>query len=285
VKRTLFVSDLDGTLLTHDAKLPEGAAERINALTEKGVMITYATARTVRSVAFILEEINFSHEGAAPVALMNGVLVRDMKEGRYIRSAILERTAAEKVFAAIRASGALEPFVYAVDESSPVDGDPLVTYYHGVANDAMRDFMDERIRRFGKPFIRITTLDEIAGDIVYFAVIGDEDNIRRTAAEVGKIAGIRLTYYRDAYADDVWYLEIFDESASKKHALQFLRAYTGAERVVVFGDNYNDLPMFEEADAAVAVRNAVEDVKKAADFITGDVVEFIENYVNNGDAI
>lgn len=285
MKRTLFVSDLDGTLLTHDAKLPEGAAGRINALTREGVMVTYATARTVRSVAFILEDIDFTLPGAVPAALMNGVLVRDMKKGRYIRSAVLDRTKAAAVYSAVRSSGALEPFVYAVDESNPVEGDPLVTYYHGIANDAMRDFMNERIERFGKPFIRISSTDEIAGDIIYFAVIGDESNIRRTTAEVGKIDGIRLTCYRDAYAENVWYLEIFDESASKKHALRFLREYTGAERVVVFGDNYNDLPMFEEADIAVAVENAVDEVKKAADFITGDVVGFIENYVNNGERI
>ena len=285
MKRTLFVSDLDGTLLTPDAKLPEGAAERINALTEQGTMITFATARSIRSVGFILEGIDFSKEGAVPAALMNGVLVRDMKSGRYIRSSVLCRSKAERIFDVVRSSGILEPFIYTLDESAPVNGDPLVTYYTEIANDAMRDFVDERVNRYGKPFVKIGAVSEIPGDIVYFAVIGGEEPIRKTAEEISAIEGVHLTYYRDAYSENVWYLEIFDETASKKHALQFLREYTGAEHVVVFGDNYNDLPMFEEADIAVAVANAVEEVKKAADFITGDVVGFIENYVNNGDMI
>lgn len=277
--KILFVSDLDGTLLTPDAKLPTGAADRINALTQSGVMITYATARTIRSVSFILGDIDFTAEGSAPVALMNGVLVRDMKQGSYIRSAVLPSDIAEKVYCAVKAVEGLEPFIYAVDNSAPINGDPLATYYFSVTGKIMQDFMDERIERFGKPFIRINSLSEIRGDIVYFAVLGDEEKIRRAAAETQKLSSVHLTYYRDAYSENVWYLEIFHESASKKHAVQFLREYTGAGRVIVFGDNLNDLPMFEEADLSVAVENAAPQVKEAADFITDDVVSFIENYI------
>jgi threonine dehydrogenase-like Zn-dependent dehydrogenase len=43
----------------------------------------------------------------------------------------------------------------------------------------------------------------------------------------------------------------------------------GAERVVVFGDNVNDLPMMQEATHAVAVGNAIEQVRQAADEVIG----------------
>ena len=281
MKKTLFVSDLDGTLLTPDAKLPSGAAERINALTQSGVMITFATARTIRSVSFILGDIDFTADGSAPVALMNGVLVRDMKKGCYIRSAVLPSDTAETVYRAVTSVKGLEPFIYAVDNSAPINGDPLATYYFSITGPIMQDFMDERIERFGKPFIKISSLSEIGGDIVYFAILGDEEKIRRAAAEAEKLSGIHLTYYRDAYSENVWYLEIFHESASKQHAVHFLREHTGAECVIAFGDNLNDLPMFEEADVSVAVTNAAPQVKEAADFITDDVVSFIENYIKS----
>lgn len=283
MKKTLFVSDLDGTLLTPNAELTSDAAARINKLTEQGVMITYATARTVRSVSFILGDVDFTNVGAAPVALMNGVLVRDMVKGEYISSAVIPHHTAEQIYAAVTQEHDLEPFIYAIDNSAPVNGDPLATYYFSLANSTMQQFMDERIERFGKPFIKITSLSETAGDIVYFAVLGDEVKIRRAAERAEKISGIQLTYYRDSYNEHVWYLEIFHESASKKHAVRFLREYTGAEHVVVFGDNLNDLPMFAEADTSVAVQNAKPEVKKAADCITDDVVAFIEEYTKNGD--
>lgn len=279
MKKTLFISDLDGTLLTPDAKLPDDVAARINRLTAEGVMISYATARTVRSVSHILSRINFSLPGAKPVALMNGVLVRDMQNNKYLRAAVLKRDTAAQILDAISSVEGLEPFLYAIDNASPIDGDPLVTYYRRITNNAMESFMNERIERFGKPFLKISNLNEVHGDIVYFAILGDASAICRAAALVEKIPGTRCTYYRDAYNADIWYLEIFDTSASKKHAVTYLKALCGADKVVCFGDNRNDLPMFEAADIAVAVSNAVDEVRKAADFVTADVVGTIENIV------
>ena len=74
---TLFVSDLDGTLLTPESTLPTGAVAKIRALTERGVRLTYATARTIRSAAFILAGVPYT----APVSLMNGTFLRDMDRG------------------------------------------------------------------------------------------------------------------------------------------------------------------------------------------------------------
>ena len=48
-----------------------------------------------------------------------------------------------------------------------------------------------------------------------------------------------------------------------------LKAISGADRVVAFGDNINDIPMLREADVAVAVENAVPEVKRIADVIIG----------------
>ena len=90
---TLFVTDLDGTLLTPDATLPEGAAEAVWDLHRHGVHLTYATARTIRSAAFILEGLPFP----APIALMNGVLMRDMNEGRYVDSNLLSPEMADRI--------------------------------------------------------------------------------------------------------------------------------------------------------------------------------------------
>ncbi|MDE6134546.1 MAG: HAD family hydrolase, partial [Muribaculaceae bacterium] len=46
-----------------------------------------------------------------------------------------------------------------------------------------------------------------------------------------------------------------------------LKERTGADRLMVFGDNLNDIPMFEVADVAVAVGNALPEVKAAADVV------------------
>ncbi|ACB08637.1 MULTISPECIES: Cof-type HAD-IIB family hydrolase [unclassified Thermotoga] len=66
------------------------------------------------------------------------------------------------------------------------------------------------------------------------------------------------------------YLEIVPENVDKGKALRFLRERMGwkKEEIVVFGDNENDLFMFEEAGLRVAMGNAIDKVKEAADVVT-----------------
>ena len=108
--------------------------------------------------------------------------------------------------------------------------------------------------------------------------IGDGDKIRAINDRILTLPDLNTACYKDSYAD-VWYLEVFSALASKKHAVEFLKKYTHARRIVCFGDNLNDLPMFEAADVSVAVENAADPVKKIADHVTDDVVGFIEDYI------
>ena len=276
-KKTLFISDLDGTLLDRYAALPHESAQKLNQLAKDGAMITYATARTIRSVTHILGEIDFSADSCCPIALMNGVLIRDMKLGKYVSAAVIEKNTAAEIIRIFDAAGA-EPFIYTIDENDSVDGDPLHTYYRRVINEPMRRFLDERVGKYQKPFLKLDSLSDVQGDIIYCCVIGGEELIRKSADSIAGLKGIRYTYYRDSYDEDTWYLEVFDESASKAHAVDFLRKYTGADEIVCFGDNMNDLPMFERSDIRVAVEGAVGEVKKRADHTVKSVPDFIEKY-------
>ncbi len=270
---TLFISDLDGTLLDKNAALPEGYVERLNALTDRGVRITYATARTVRSVSRILHGVNIP----IPMALMNGVLVRDMQQGEYVHSAALPTDSLPQILEAFSREG-IEPFLYTIDTDDILDGDPLKTYYRAITTPPMRAFMEERVVRYKKPFLQIDDMSKACGEPIYICAIGDGDKIRAINDRVRTLHDLNTACYKDSY-DDVWYLEVFSALASKKHAVEFLKKYTHARRIVCFGDNLNDLPMFEAADVSVAVENAADPVKKIADHVTDDVVGFIEDYI------
>jgi len=54
MKKTVYISDLDGTLLTSDAEISAKSAEIINRLISKGMLFTVATARSVSSSKRIL---------------------------------------------------------------------------------------------------------------------------------------------------------------------------------------------------------------------------------------
>jgi len=276
-KTTLFITDLDGTLLTPQAELPEGAKEYIKFFYENGIKLTYATARTIRSAEHILSGIPFS----APIGLMNGVLMRDMVSGRYVESNIFPQYIAEKIS---EISG--EPFVYTLSED-----DQLLTSYRRLKNVYMEEFIKERADRYGKPFRKIENLGNLAAEgkrIIYFCYLDTKEELTPVYEAVSSLkdadgkTAVKCAFYEDHYREGLWYLEVFAATASKAFVCRKLREITGAETIVAFGDNDNDLPMFEESDYAFAVEDATERLKNAADGVIPGrlgVLEFIKNHI------
>lgn len=263
---TLFLSDLDGTLLTRESVLPEGGVEKIRALSDRGVRLTYATARTIRSAAFILAGVPYP----APVSLMNGTFLRDMTRGVYLKKHVIDRRAAEKIL-----RYPAEPFIYTLD-----DADELFTAYRRLANPAMAAFMRERIERYNKPFRKLEGgLPE--GVIVYFCYLDTHTALSPVYNALRENPAVQCAFYLDHNDADTWYLEVFAADASKGNAVQELREVTGCKTIVAFGDNYNDIPMLTAADHAVAIDTAPSEVRAAADDTTSSgmgVLDWIEEH-------
>ena len=56
-KRTLYVTDLDGTLLDNNSRISERSVKILNGLVDRGVMFTSATARTPATVVWECESV------------------------------------------------------------------------------------------------------------------------------------------------------------------------------------------------------------------------------------
>ncbi|MDE6322776.1 MAG: HAD hydrolase family protein [Paramuribaculum sp.] len=104
--------------------------------------------------------------------------------------------------------------------------------------------------------------------VLQFA-IGEAERIYAVAEQLRNRIGCAVSAYPDIFHHDLAMLEIFAPGVSKAAATERLRSLTGADEVVVFGDNLNDLPMMAVADRAIAVGNALEAVRDAADEIIG----------------
>lgn len=66
------------------------------------------------------------------------------------------------------------------------------------------------------------------------------------------------------------FIDIMHQESSKGNALHFMAHHLGvpAEFVMAIGNYYNDLDMIRYAGMGVAMGNAPEDIKQAADFVT-----------------
>ena len=71
--RTLYVTDLDGTILNHDQRVSEKSIAILNRLMEKGLLLTYATARSIVSSTVVTEGLRIT----TPVITSNGVSIID----------------------------------------------------------------------------------------------------------------------------------------------------------------------------------------------------------------
>ena len=269
----LFVSDLDGTLLDKNAELPAYSLSVLNELIDKGMHFTVATARTFATVGKILAGLKMN----VPVILMNGVLVRDVKSGEYVFKATIEKQAVEKIVNALHKHN-LYGFMYTVDNND------MIAYYEKIATEAMKSFYEERKHKYYKAFLQTDDFRNVDSDIVYFSLLNTESILRPLYEEICEIDGVDAVFYRDVYSENLWYLEVFSSKASKKNAVQFLREKYNYDKVICFGDNLNDIPLFQGSDKGYAVENARQELKDIADGTIGSnmnngVAEFLkQNY-------
>ncbi|MEG1426676.1 MAG: HAD family hydrolase [Oscillospiraceae bacterium] len=256
--KTLYISDLDGTLLNSHAELSDYTVKTLNCLTEKGIHFSLATARTAATALQMLENVAIN----IPIVLMNGVLIYDLASKEYIKKEALSPKIAEDIIGAMREVGQAG-LMYTLC------CDKMFTYHEATVNQAIRDFINERKVKYNKVFTQVNDFLDVKDEIIYFTFLDNEENIERLCSRMAGISGIEFAKYRDIYTEKLWYLEVFSSAASKYNAVRFLREYGNYERVIGFGDNLNDIPLFRACDECYAVANAKDEVKAIATHVIG----------------
>lgn len=255
--KTLYISDLDGTLLNKNAEVSDFTAKTINSLIAKGLDFSFATARSIVTSSNLTKNINIK----LPAITNNGTFVEYPKTGEVLIKN--EFTEEEKHFAASLFTGKeVLPFVYAV-----INGKRRTSWLEGKTSDRMNGYIsahkgDGRMR---------AVKDEASlflGEAYYFSLIGSFDMLDSIRAEFSKDSRFTLNFQREIYFD-AWWLEIMPKNANKGISLKAMKEKLGFQRVVAFGDSVNDLPLFKEADECYAVENASPELKKIATGVIG----------------
>ena len=135
-------------------------------------------------------------------------------------------------------------------------------------NAGMKEFYDMRVDMLDGRFTQTDDLTNIEKGqhpvyVNYYALPEFLDDI---VEKLKSIPEIDFAYYKDSYSDD-WLIEIYSHTASKANGAKEVAEIVGADTITAFGDNLNDIIMLKGADTAVAVENAVPQVKEIADVI------------------
>lgn len=256
--KRLYITDLDGTLLSPEGSISAKTAAILNSLTAEGICFTFATARSVYSAKPITSALDIN----VPCILMNGVSIYDLRADGYLANQYIPVSASEKVIEAFEREKA-EVFLYRFND------EVLTCYYTKVTTRVMQSFAEIRRKRYNKPYVQCADLlDAADGRTIYYTALDEHEKLLPVKNAIDSIDGVDYAFYEDTYTGK-WFLEVFSAKASKSNGLRYLRERYGFDEVVAFGDNLNDLPMFSEADIKVAVGNARDEVKAAADYIIG----------------
>lgn len=274
--KTLFLSDLDGTFLNKEGKISKRSAEIIDTLTKQGVLFTVATARTYATVMEMFKDIYLP----CPLVLMNGVTIYDPVSRKILVSNSIPTDLGNKIVDVFRKHG-IEPMLYFQQ------GECLDIYYGELTNDYQRTYVQQRVDCKGKRFIYSPTPTSLEDkNLVYIVCIDYYDKIKGIYDEVSEFDNAHCMFYKDNYVPDMYYLEIITKTVSKASGALEVKKLIGADKIIAFGDNLNDIPLFEVADECYAVAEAQDELKKIATSVIGSndkdaVAEFLLEYVRN----
>ena len=264
--------DLDGTLLTRDKRITDFTRKTLEQAIAEGVVVLPATGRPISGVP---EEL-LTFPGIRYAVTANGARVADLKKGCNVYECLVSAEKVRKILDICREYDTLIEIYY--DGTGYIDIEK--------ARRADRYVWDsEMVRYLLNTRLQIHDIHEKAEkenrdmDKVqaFFACM----NEREAAWErLEKIGGLAIS---ESQGNN---LEINAEGVHKGRALIRLGELLGIKReeIMAFGDEANDIEMLKSVGVGVAMANASQEVKSAADCLTASngedgVARFIQSHV------
>ena len=243
----LFVTDLDGTLLRHDKTISEENKQAIAYFESEGGAFTFVTGRISRGAAPILQQFT----PKIPIGCINGGGIYDPNTKRHLWTLALDPSVIE--------------LVEAVDRELPNVGIELNAFecIHFCKKNAITEQhrINEKFDDLAEPYHEVR--EPLAK--ILFGVYPDEMNALIDLLHRHPLAD-RFDFVR---SDDMYY-EILPKGSSKGGLLLRLADLLGIDpkRTIAIGDNDNDISMLRAAALGIAVSNASQNTRDAADRIT-----------------
>ena len=248
----LVTIDIDGTLLNSERKVTPKVKAAIQKATKLGVNVVLATGRPTIGVMSLIKELGLDNNHGFMITY-NGAMIQNAGTEEVL---IQHPLPFEDYLDVELLSRKLGVHLHVQD---------YTTMY--TANRDLSPYTINEATLTGIP-VSYRAVSEMTPDIkIIKSMMIDHEDILDAA-----IKRIPQEYF-DKYEmvkSSPYYLEVLNKKATKGEAVKELAELLNIkqEEVMALGDNENDLSMIEYAGIGVAMGNAVESVKKAANEIT-----------------
>lgn len=248
--------DCDGTLLNDNKELTDYSRKVLERAIEQGIVIVVATGRPLTGIP---KQV-LAMEGVRYALTSNGARIVDMQENKVISECTMPTKTARELLQMFSAYDTYKEVF--IDGQGYADREDLERVDEYVDTESMARY----VRECRKPVENIAKLlqdDGIRVDKVHVMFRNQEERMK-AFDEVGKVEGITTTC---AISNNI---EVNMLGVNKGEGLLRLGKLLGIERdeIMACGDGMNDLEMLKAVGFGVAVENAMEEVKKAADYVT-----------------
>ena len=258
-RQTLYVSDLDGTLLRSDGSLSPYSVQTLARMIGEGMPFTVASARGCGPIRSALGDLRLR----LPVIATNGAYVSDLATGRHLAVHALPPGIAHDLWTLFDGRG-FSPFLFTYDGRA----DRFYYAADSLKSDGMRRFHRKREIRQDPRLRRLDDLRRGLNDqVVQFILIDSLPRIQAVEREIRRRHGDAVRIHTHDHYDAVWYhLMVLDAHATKDHGVAALKRLLDLAncRLVAFGDQANDIGLFRVADEAYAVGGAPSELAEHA---------------------
>ena len=248
--------DLDGTILTGEKKLTERTKKALEAAAASGMIVIPATGRPFAGVPKEIMEVR----GIRYALTSNGARIIDAQEEKVLYEQPVPKEIAEKILDIYDKYDTLQEIYFQgvgyISESDLRRVDQMME------SPAMAEYV--RSTRKVVKSIR-ETMQELPGGVdKVHAIFANQTEKMQALRELEQMEDVTVTR---ALSNNI---EVNAEGVDKGKGMLKLAELFGISReeIIVFGDGWNDISMIREAGCGVAMGNAQEAVKAAADIVT-----------------
>ncbi len=257
----LLAVDVDGTLVTSEDVISTGTRAALHRVREAGVEVVIATGRRYRNAQGAIGALGLP----APSVCLGGALVKG-GDGRTLHADPFEAPEFRAVASLFRDRGHA---VLAQRDSHQDGGADFLVDESVPWNSLTRDYYDGN-PGFGE---RAGSLPEqTRDDVLVVGIFGERAELQEVERELHRVhPGAFSSHVIPGFQYQGHYCEIVPSRVSKWAGLQWLADFLGISRegICAVGDERNDLSMISGAGVGVAMGNAPEEVKRAADWVAG----------------
>lgn len=270
----LLAFDLDGTILDNNHFLVEKNRKALKFLRDKGIRTIPTTGRGPSFMIEIIEQLDLYHENEYMI-ICNGALGVEIKTGKKVFCNTIEFDLVRKICN------------YGIQEDFNIQ---IITPYTGYAFNK-DGIVNDTVKIYGNRIIFISdnNIEFLRDQEIIKIQYERKENVEYLYQTSNKIKEL-FNYNIETIVSGNRFIEISSKNTTKATGLETLVKYLGIslEETIAVGDNANDIEMLKSAGLGIAVNNALDSTKEAADCIAdssnndGVIEEIVNKYIVKG---